>query len=67
MCVYRDLAAEMGVATPIWLREHLGNGLPEAERVAGWVQAAGRAVSSAWYESARTHARLLRWESRACW
>ena len=64
MCVYRDLAAEMGAAIPIWLREHLVNGLPEAEQVAGWLQAAGWAVCTAWYESAQTHARLLRWESR---
>ncbi len=64
MCVYRGLAAEIGVAPPRWLREHLDNGLPEAEPVAGWLQAAGWAVSSAWYESAQAHARLLRWESR---
>ena len=62
--VYRRLQEETGAGAPRWLHEHLANGLPDADEVAGWLQAAGWAVSSAWYESAQAHARLLRWESR---
>ena len=62
--VYRDLAVERGAASPMWLREHLDNGLPEPGQMVGWLQAAGWSVSSVWYESAQPHARLLRWESR---
>lgn len=64
MRVYRDLAQEAGAGAPVWLREHLDNGLPDAEVVAGWLRDAGWSVSILWFESAQAHARLLRWELR---
>ena len=61
--VYRDFGMRFGAADmPVWLRQHLEYGLPEADEVAGWLEKDGWRVTSAWYESALSHSRLLRWE-----
>lgn len=64
MRVYRRLQEETGAGAPQWLHEHLANGLPDADEVAGWLRSAGWAVTTLWYESAEAHLRLLRWELR---
>ena len=50
---------------PIWLQEHLQNGLPDANRVADWLQAQGWQVETLWSEDAMMHVRLVRWEETA--
>ena len=62
--VYRKLAQQLAPAIPVWLQEHIANGLPDAHQVATWLLEAGWSVSTIWYESATTHARLMNWESR---
>jgi len=64
MQVYRKLAQRLAPAVPVWLQEHITNGLPDAHQVASWLLEAGWSVSTEWYESAAAHARLMRWESR---
>jgi hypothetical protein len=64
MQVYRQLAHQLAPALPVWLQEHITNGLPEGRQVAAWLLEAGWSVSTVWYESAAAHARLMRWESR---
>jgi hypothetical protein len=61
---YRRLAQEISSPMPGWLAEHLAFGLPDAEQVAGWLRRAGWAVTIAWSESAASHHRLMRWETR---
>jgi hypothetical protein len=58
------LAQGLAPAVPVWLQEHIMNGLPDAHQVASWLLEAGWSVSTEWYESAAAHARLMRWESR---
>lgn len=61
---YVELAASLPRPLPGWLREHLTHGLPDAGEVAGWLRAAGWWVETRWYEPARAHLGLMRWETR---
>lgn len=63
MQAYRNLAQRLAPIVPVWLQEHLTNGLPDAGQVASWLLDSGWSVSTAWYESAAAHERLMRWES----
>jgi hypothetical protein len=61
---YRWLARRVQ-PQPVWLQEHLKNGLPDANRVADWLQALGWQVEMLWSEDAMMHVRLVRWEETA--
>lgn len=61
---YTELAQRFPSHVPDWLAEHVAHGLPDAEEVAGWLQADGWTVRLQWYESVAAHGRLMRWETR---
>lgn len=61
--VYESLARKYPRAElPLWLKQHLEYGLPDAGQVEGWLREAGWQVRSSWYEPADLHEALLNWE-----